>query len=221
MEDKMIRRLFVDMDGTLAKFTPVEELEALYEEGYFRGLAQQKNVVDAVNYSAANADVYILSSCLTDSEYAWDEKRQWLKEYLPGLPEDKIIFTPCGIPKTDQSQWFSVRGGLHDARYLPISSKDVLLDDYTANLTEWAAAGGTGVKLVNDINHRKGVWKGPVADYMSSPEMIIGDIEASLADKPPSLSGIIQDGKENPRATAAGEAGLNKSLTDDAEQQGL
>ena len=41
-------RLLIDMDGTLAKFTPVETLELLYEEGYFRNLEPLQNVVDAI-----------------------------------------------------------------------------------------------------------------------------------------------------------------------------
>ncbi|MEM5780313.1 MAG: hypothetical protein AAGU02_04105, partial [Lawsonibacter sp.] len=38
-------RLFVDMDGTLAVFHPVAELDALYEPGYFAGLEPQEPVL--------------------------------------------------------------------------------------------------------------------------------------------------------------------------------
>ena len=41
-------RLFVDMDGTLAEFKQVDALESLYEEGYFRSLKPQENVVEAI-----------------------------------------------------------------------------------------------------------------------------------------------------------------------------
>lgn len=46
MDEK--QRLFVDMDGTLAVFRKVDELETLYEKGYFLNLAPQKNVLAAV-----------------------------------------------------------------------------------------------------------------------------------------------------------------------------
>ncbi len=40
---KKKQRLFVDMDGTLSVFTPVKELEALYEKGYFTGKQAKNN----------------------------------------------------------------------------------------------------------------------------------------------------------------------------------
>ena len=42
-------RLFVDIDGTLAVFKPVDTLETLYEKGYFLNLEPHENVVAAVN----------------------------------------------------------------------------------------------------------------------------------------------------------------------------
>jgi 5'(3')-deoxyribonucleotidase len=183
MGEGTTRRLFVDMDGVLARFTPVDEIERLYEKGYFRSLEPQLNVIGAVRDIAAagGTEVYILSGVLRDSDYAWDEKIDWLKEYLPELQDGKTIFTPCGIPKTDQSQWFLARGGIADTARFPITEKDILLDDYTANLTDWEAAGGTGIKLVNDINHKKGIWKGFAINYMSPPAALTEYIRASLA----------------------------------------
>jgi hypothetical protein len=181
-EGNMARRLFVDMDGVLAKFTPVAEIESLYEEGYFRNLGPQENVVIAVRgiITADETDVYILSGVLADSEYAWDEKRQWLKEHLPELTDDEVIFVPCGMPKTDQGQWFSAGGGLADTARSPICESDILLDDYTANLTEWEAGGGKGIKLINDINHQRGVWQGATVSYMSPPAEIAEDINMKI-----------------------------------------
>jgi len=43
-----VKRLFVDMDGTLAVFTPVNQLETLYQEGYFANLKPIDNVVGAI-----------------------------------------------------------------------------------------------------------------------------------------------------------------------------
>ena len=42
-------RLFVDMDGTLAKWNEVQYEEQLLEEGYYRNLKPNQKVVDEVN----------------------------------------------------------------------------------------------------------------------------------------------------------------------------
>ena len=87
-------RLFVDMDGTLALFQEIDTIETLFEEGYFKNLPPQVAVVNAVNtfleQSDPEVDVYILSSYLTDSDYALKEKNEWLDRYLLHLSELKI-----------------------------------------------------------------------------------------------------------------------------------
>lgn len=70
-------RLLIDMDGTLAKFTPVETLELLYERGYFRNLELLQNVVDAIkeiSRTHPEKQIYVMSSVLSDSRYALLEK---------------------------------------------------------------------------------------------------------------------------------------------------
>jgi len=52
--DASKNRLFVDMDSTLAKFTPVEQLETLYEEGYFYNQKPLISVVDAIKDIISN-----------------------------------------------------------------------------------------------------------------------------------------------------------------------
>lgn len=145
-----MNRLFVDMDGTLAKFQPIRVLEDLYEQGYFERLPPQQNVVDAVKCvcnSAPDTEVFILSSVLTDSAFAKKEKESWLNRYIPEIDAGHRIFLSCGDHKT---------------LYAPgaIEKGDLLLDDYTRNLVDWKRAGGTGVKLLNGINHTHGSWCG-------------------------------------------------------------
>ena len=82
------KRLFVDMDGTLAVFKPVDELETLYEQGYFLNLQPQENVVEAIREIITKhpeIEVNILSAYLSDSEYALAEKNKWLDRYLPEI----------------------------------------------------------------------------------------------------------------------------------------
>ena len=76
---KYEKRLFVDMDGTLAVFTPVDELETLYEQGYFLNLQPHENVVAAIKEIITKhpeIEVSILSAYLSDSKYALAEKNQ-------------------------------------------------------------------------------------------------------------------------------------------------
>ena len=58
-------RLFVDMDGTLAKWNEVQYEEQLLEEGYYRNLKPNQKVVDEVNSIIDKGyDVYVLSCVL-------------------------------------------------------------------------------------------------------------------------------------------------------------
>ena len=144
-------RIFVDMDGTLAKWNNVE-FEQLYEKGYYRNLEPNQDILNEVNELIKQGeDVYILSCYLKDSKYALQEKKQWCQEYLPNLSEDKYVFVPFGESK---AKVFDKRG------LSPITNHDYLIDDYTKNLLEWKEMGGIGVKYLNGINHTKGTWQG-------------------------------------------------------------
>lgn len=158
-------RLFVDMDGTLAKYQPVDTMEILFEEGYFRNLEPQQNVVDAVKKiikEHPEIQVYIMSSVLSDSKYALQEKNEWLDKYLPEIDSEHRIFPPCGENKLD---------------YVPngIRSTDYLLDDYTNNLALWEPP-AKGIKILNGINHTNETWKGNMLRYDKEPEWLADDI---------------------------------------------
>lgn len=143
-------RLFVDMDGTLAKWNNVE-FEQLFEKGYYRNLKPNEDLVSEVNRLIDQGEnIYILSCVLPESKYALEEKKEWLREYVPNLPEDKYIFVPYGQNKADYLK----------EHYSPITNHDYLIDDYTQNLQEWKEYGGIGVKYLNGINHTRGTWKG-------------------------------------------------------------
>lgn len=142
------QRLFVDMDGTLAVFKPVDEMETLYEQGYFLNLEPHENVLDAIKTIVANhpeIEVNILSAYLTDSKYALQEKNAWLDRYLPEVDRDHRVFVPCGTDKKE-----GIREG--------VRKDDFLLDDYTKNLNEWQPP-ARGIKLLNGINHSRGTWE--------------------------------------------------------------
>lgn len=152
------QRLFVDMDGTLAVFTPVDTMETLYEQGYFSGLEPHMNVINGVKeYMELHPDteVFILSSVLSDSQYALKEKNEWLDKYIPEIDSAHRLFPPCGGNKTE---------------YIPdgLKESDVLLDDYSVNLHEWEPP-AKGIKVMNGINGTKGSWQGEKIEFdMSS-----------------------------------------------------
>lgn len=144
---KYEKRLFVDMDGTLAVFTPVDELETLYEQGYFLNLQPHENVVAAIKEIITKhpeIEVSILSAYLSDSKYALAEKNQWLDKYLPEIDSKHRVFVPCGTDKKE---------GIPNK----IRKDDFLLDDYTKNLNDWQPP-ARGIKLLNGINHTRGTW---------------------------------------------------------------
>lgn len=162
---KKENRLFVDMDGTLAKYQPVDTMEILFEKGYFLNLEPQQNVVDAIKKiikEQPEMEVYIMSSVLTDSKYALQEKNEWLDKYLPEIDKEHRIFPPCGENKLD---------------YVPngIRPTDFLLDDYTKNLTLWEPP-AKGIKLLNGINHTNETWKGSMLRYDKESERLAEDI---------------------------------------------
>ena len=141
------KRLFVDMDGTLAEFRNVEFIEQLFEQGYFRNLKPQENVVDAVKIlieEHEDVEVYVLSAILRENIFAMEEKLEWLDEYLPEIDENHRLFVECGEDK--------------GMAVLDFSENDFLLDDYTANLLAWNPP-GRAIKLLNNINHTRGTWK--------------------------------------------------------------
>lgn len=159
------QRLFVDMDGTLAVFTPVDELETLYEQGYFLNLKAIDNVVQAVKDIIRNnpdIEVNILSSVLSDSKYALEEKNAWLDRYLPEIDKDHRLFPPCGTDKKD-----FIKNGVQET--------DFLLDDYTKNLTLWQPP-AKGIKLLNGINHTKGTWKHDCLRYDKPADELANNI---------------------------------------------
>ncbi len=162
----MRQRIFIDMDGTLCVFNPTKKLEDLYEQFYFLNLKPYENMVEFVkilirDYSD-QFEVFILSSYLSDSHFALNEKNQWLDKYLPEIDAAHRLFIPCGIPKKE-----AVPHGLRD--------DDLLLDDYTTNLYEWCPPGLAG-KILNDINDRHKTWNGPRIDKNDSPEVITANV---------------------------------------------
>lgn len=175
LEELMGKKLFVDMDGTLAEFKVVDTLETLYEEGYFLNLKPHENVVGAVKEIISqykDIEVYILSAFLTDSEYALSEKNKWLDKYLPEVDPKHRLFCSCG---KDKNEFISYLFG-------NIGVNDFLLDDYSVNLHSWEPP-ARGIKLMNGINGTNGTWTKEKVSYYLSPADLAENISNIVLKK--------------------------------------
>ena len=170
--------LYVDMDGTLARFHDAEKrfIEEMWTPGFYVNMKPFENLTAGLAlFIEQNPDVevYLLSAVLdTDPPFIRGEKNQWMDAYLPEIDGLHRIYTRAG---EDKSQYIDME-----------NNECFLLDDYNKNLYEFETAGGLGIKFCNDINHRgmgefggsKGfLWSGAMVHYESSPEQICRGLE--------------------------------------------
>ncbi|MDQ0362540.1 5' nucleotidase, NT5C type [Breznakia pachnodae] len=151
-------RLIADMDGVLFKFDDqITSIDLLYQKGYFANLTPQEKVIEALREIIRQNPGQVYScSAAVDSPYAIPEKIESLNKHIPELPEEQMLFIKYG---SDQSKVDVIPGG--------VKQGDILLDDYGPNLSQWDDAGGTAVKIVNDINDKTMSWNGHRLHYLS------------------------------------------------------
>lgn len=167
-------RLFLDMDGTLAKFhDEADYLERMFEQDFFADLKPFENMVSGAKLfieQHPDVDVYIISSCV-DSPYCIDEKNKWLDKHL-NIPQDHRIFPPMGASKADY-----IPGG--------VTKDDYLLDDYNRGLNQFMYDGGSAIKCHNNINQQGlgayggsagNLWVGAMVHTEDKPEMIAAEL---------------------------------------------
>lgn len=143
-------KLFIDLDGTVAKFNVRNALERFdKEKGFFAKLGAYVGI-EVVNELAKNNNIYVISA--SPNEQADKDKMIWLEKYLPNISKDNITFCRLGQNKAK----------IIEEKYsIKIDNNCLLLDDYTKNLNEWESFGGKGIKRLTTIadNSRK-LWKG-------------------------------------------------------------
>lgn len=172
------KRLFIDMDGTVAKFhDEVKYLERMFEKGFFKNLAPFENLTDGLKQFSEqypNVEMFILSACIDgEPPYCQSEKHLWCANHLPFTNVAHRIFTKMGKSKADY-----IPGG--------ITKDDYLLDDYNKNLEEWQQSGGSSIKCKNNINHKGLIgelWTGDIIDNNTTPTNIVGEL-AFMMDLP-------------------------------------
>ena len=145
-----MKKIFLDLDGTLAKFNVKNALKRFdNEKGFFAKLGAYKNI-EKINEMAKAGNVYIISA--SPNEQADDDKMIWIKKYLPNVKIENIVLCRLGENKAK----------IIENKYnIKIDKNCMLLDDYTKNLIEWETVGGVGIKRLTTVsdNSRK-LWKG-------------------------------------------------------------
>lgn len=145
-----MKKIFLDLDGTLARFNVPNALNRFdKEEGFFANLKAYKGI-EVVNELAKNNNLFIISA--SPNEQADKDKMTWLKKYLPNINVENITICRIGENKAKIIQ---------NKYNFEINNNCYLLDDYTKNLNEWESLGGLGIKRltsVSDNSTKK--WKG-------------------------------------------------------------
>ena len=154
-------KIFVDLDGVLAKWDAKASVEDTYAPGFFLTREPEPEAIAAVKLMLEKGlDIYILT-CAYQNGLAEPEKDAWLA--MVGLSDIPRIFVPYGKRKSD---------------YVCTADASVLIDDYSKNLHEWRAEGNIGCKFYNGINGTYGTWDGYSVSCGMSAEQIAEVITA-------------------------------------------
>ena len=145
-------KLFLDLDGTLAKFNSKKNALERFdkEKGFFSSLKPYKNI-EVINELATcgNVEVYIISA--TPNEQADQDKMIWIKTYLKQIKQENICF--CRL---NENKAKVIKNKLN----IEIDKECILLDDYTKNLIEWKNLNGIGIKrLTSKADNSRKIWK--------------------------------------------------------------
>lgn len=143
-------KIFLDLDGTCAKFNVRNALKRFdNEKGFFARLGAYKGI-EKINEIAREGNVYVISA--SPNIQADNDKMIWLQKHLPNLPIENITLCRIGENKAE----------IIENKYgFKIDKTCYLLDDYTKNLNEWETVGGTGIKrLTKCADNSRGLWKG-------------------------------------------------------------
>lgn len=155
--------IHLDLDGTLAVWRTDVPQSAIYVPKYFlnlpptsllsgvRQFIMEHTVNGKVIWKNKELIFLILSAYLEETNALW-EKDMWSDTFIPEISKERKIFVPCGGKmKCKAAEEYLGR---------PLSKNDILIDDYSKNLTEWENEGGLAVKYLNGINGKGNVWKG-------------------------------------------------------------
>ena len=158
-----MKKLFIDLDGTIAKFNVRNALERFdKEQGFFANLGAYKGIKE-VNELALNNQVFVISA--SPNEQADKDKMIWLEKFLPNIRKENITICRLGQNKAKV---------IEDKYSMTINEECLLLDDYTKNLIEWETFGGKGIKRITKVaDNSTKKWKGQeLKDLRRIAEMV-------------------------------------------------
>ena len=156
-------KIFLDLDGTLAKFNVRNALERFdKEKGFFSKLLAYKGI-EIVNELAKTNQLFVISA--SPNEQADIDKMIWLEKYLPNIKKENITICRLGENKAKV---------IENKYNITINKSCFLLDDYTKNLIEWENVGGIGIKRITKVadNSRK-IWKGQELKHLNELAAIL------------------------------------------------
>ncbi|PHU41057.1 hypothetical protein CSX00_03685 [Pseudobutyrivibrio ruminis] len=157
-------KIYIDMDGCIAKWNMDASIEDTFEPGYFAALEPDERLIDAVKMLSEEYDVSILSAVYQDN-HSMDDKITWLDNN--GLGDLQRIFVPYGQPKQ---------------KYIDQEFTSILIDDYSKNLEEWILAKNCyGIKYLNGINATKGMWNGFMISSRMNPNAMCTTIKGIVS----------------------------------------
>ncbi len=138
----MKKRVFVDMDGTLAVWNAEAKMDEVASTGYMLNRPTMENMVAAIRQLTQSKDYEVCILSAVFHEAAAHEKKQWLNIYLPEIKPENMFFCNYGENKSE---------------FVSATDNDVLIDDFSENLHKWK---GIGIKVYNGINGTNGSWTG-------------------------------------------------------------
>ena len=157
-------KIYIDMDGCIAKWNMDASIEDTFEPGYFAALEPDERLIDAVKMLSEEYDVSILSAVYQDN-HSMNDKITWLDNN--GLGHLQRIFVPYGQPKQ---------------KYIDQEFTSILIDDYSKNLEEWILAKNCyGIKYLNGINATKGMWNGFMISSRMNPNAMCTTIKGIVS----------------------------------------
>ena len=118
-----MKRLFIDLDGTVAKFNVRNALERFdKEKGFFAKLGAYVNI-EVINELAKTNKVFVISA--SPNEQADKDKLIWLSKFLPNVNSANITLCRLGENKAK----------IIESKYnITINEDCYLLDDFSKNL---------------------------------------------------------------------------------------
>ena len=156
---------FFDMDGTLAVYEwwvyTTDGTYPWYDNirgtHYYRTAKPQEKVIAFLEslLNACPGHVYILTSMDVPEDVYYTcvaDKIMWVRNHIPEFPGKNFHVVKSRHPIDGQMTKAQKAEELLER---PLLRTDILYDDFNGNLESWKDAGGTPVKVLNGLNHKR------------------------------------------------------------------